>query len=98
MSGSLDHNEQDGKNKHTLNFEEEDGKGGEVEFEYDLDQKNWVPRTVDVRGTNALNQNQKNLEGTPYELLQSDTNIVAMRVPNFSYREEHTFKGLGGHH
>jgi hypothetical protein len=40
-------------------------------------------------GGGVLQEAIDNLEhGMPQELLMSDTNILAMRVPNFSYREE----------
>lgn len=59
--------------------------GGELVFEHD--QMNWAPRTVDVRklGAGLANLRKKREEGMPSELLMSDTNIMAMRVPNFSY-------------
>ena len=66
------------------------------EYEYDAAQKNWIPRTMDPRKLDTLEQlcQVEQAGGMPQELLMSDTNILAMRVPNFSYREETTLKDL----
>ena len=63
--------------------QEEPGQG----LEFENDQMNWAPRTVDVRklGGQLANLRKKREEGMPSELLMSDANIMAMRVPNFSY-------------
>lgn len=66
-------------------YKDEDQEGNELVFEND--QMNWAPRTVDVRklGAPLANLRKKREEGMPSELLMSDANIMAMRVPNFSY-------------
>lgn len=60
---------------------------------------NWVPRTVDVRKMGApIGGAEKDNFGNgnrgdsmPKELMMTDTNIMAMRVPNFSYAGDLNF-------
>jgi hypothetical protein len=52
----------------------------DFEFE-DSKQKNWIPNTIDV-GAHIREASKGN---APDELFMTDTNILAMRVPNFSY-------------
>ena len=53
----------------------------EFAFE-DSKQKNWIPNTIDV---GAHIREASKAGGAPDELFMTDTNILAMRVPNFSY-------------
>ena len=67
-------------------FIDEENKGNEdgddFEFE-DSKQKNWIPNTVDVGA--HIREAAKAGKNAPDELFMTDTNILAMRVPNFSY-------------
>ena len=56
------------------------------EFVFDHESMNWVPKTLDVRKMGG--KQDQNGEYKPNDLLMSDTNILAMRVPNFSYAGE----------
>lgn len=62
---------EENKNKEDEEFAFEDSK-----------QKNWIPNTIDV-GTHIREASKAG--GAPDELFMTDTNILAMRVPNFSY-------------
>ena len=63
-------------------MEEHKDENDEFAFE-DSKQKNWIPNTIDV-GTH-IREASKAGGGAPDELFMTDTNILAMRVPNFSY-------------